>query len=72
MFVAASLVHELLFEALRALIESRAFAPHYTAWLAQSFVNALVGVIMFQIVEGAPGFMARRRARSAAFSKRRF
>ncbi len=72
MFVAATLVHELVFEALRALIEGRSFAPHYSAALVQALVNAVVGVMAFQIVEGGPGFMARRRARRAAFSKRRF
>jgi rod shape-determining protein MreD len=72
MFVVASLVHELVFEGLRALIEARSFAPHYSAALVQSLVNAFVGVLAFQIVEGGPGFLARRRARRAAFSKRRF
>jgi rod shape-determining protein MreD len=72
MFVAATLVHELVFEALRALIESRPFAPHYAAWLIQAGVNAVVGVLMFQIVESGPSMLARRRARRASFSKRRF
>jgi hypothetical protein len=29
-------------------------------------------VLAFQLVEKGPGFLARRRARRAAFSKRRF
>jgi rod shape-determining protein MreD len=72
MFVAATFVHEMVFEALRALIEGRAFALHYSATLIQSLVNAVIGVLAFWVVESGPGFLARRRARRAAFSKRRF
>jgi rod shape-determining protein MreD len=72
MFVAASFVHELIFEGLRAMIESRTFAPHYSAVLLQSAVNGVIGVFAFWIVENGPEIMARRRARRAAFSKRRF
>jgi hypothetical protein len=61
-----------VFEALRALIEGRAFALHYSATLIQSLVNAVIGVLAFWVVESGPGFLARRRARRAAFSKRRF
>jgi rod shape-determining protein MreD len=72
MLFSATLVHDVVFEALRALIESRGFAPHYSAALIQAAVNAAIGVFAFQIVENGPGFLARRRARRAAFSKRRF
>jgi rod shape-determining protein MreD len=72
MFVAATLVHEVVFEALHALIEARAFAPHYSAAMIQAVVNGIVGVLAFWIVERGPEFLAGRRARQAAFSKRRF
>jgi rod shape-determining protein MreD len=72
MFVAATLLHELVFEGVHALIETRPFSPQYSAALTQAVVNAVVGVVAFWIVENAPGALARRSARRAAFSKRRF
>ena len=72
MFMAATFAHDLVFEALHALMEARPFAPQYSAMLLQAVVNAFIGVLAFQIVEHGPGMLARRRARRAAFSKRRF
>jgi rod shape-determining protein MreD len=72
MFVAATLLHELVFQALDALLQSRAFAPQYTAVLFQAVMNGLVGVVAFLIVENGPDVLARRRMRRASFSKRRF
>jgi rod shape-determining protein MreD len=72
LFVAATFVHEVVFESLQALIEARPFAPMYSAVLTQAAVNALIGVLAFWMVENGPGILARRSARRAAFSKRRF
>ncbi len=72
MFAAATLLHEIVFEGLQALTQGHAFAPHYSAALTQALVNAIIGVMAFWIVENAPGMLARRSARRAAFSKRRF
>jgi rod shape-determining protein MreD len=72
MFVAATFVHEMMFEALHALIEGRAFAPRYSAWLLQAAVNGAIGMLAFWVVESGPKMLDRRRARRAAFSKRRF
>ena len=72
MFVSATLLHELVFQALFALVQSRAFAPQYMAVLAQALVNGAVGVSAFLIVEHGPEAVARRRMRRASFSKRRF
>ena len=73
MFVAATFVHDLLFEALQALVASRGFAPHYQLLMVQAMVNGLVGVSAFWIVERGPEVAARRRSlRRASFSKRRF
>ena len=41
MFVGATFAHELLFQGLYALIESRAFTVQYSALLIQALVNAL-------------------------------
>lgn len=72
MFIAATFMHDLLFEALQALVAGRGFGPHYGALLLQALVNAVVGVSAFWIVERGPDVAARRRLRRASFSKRRF
>ncbi|HEY7056965.1 MAG TPA: rod shape-determining protein MreD [Vicinamibacterales bacterium] len=72
MFVAATLAHELLFQGMHALIESRPLAFQYSTVLTQALVNAVVGVFAFWVVENGPKMLARRRASRAAFSKRRF
>ncbi len=61
MFVGATLVHELCFQALHALVESRPFAMNYSTTLTQAFVNGAVGVLAFQIIERSPGLVQRRR-----------
>ncbi len=72
MFVGATLLHEIVFEALYALVEGRAFALHMSGAFVQALVNAVVGVMAFYLVEQGPGILQRREARRAAFSKRRF
>lgn len=71
MFVGATLVHDLCFEALYALVESRAFTMHYTATLLQAVVNGGVGIAAFLLVEKGPDVLQRRQSR-AAFSRRRY
>jgi rod shape-determining protein MreD len=72
MFVAATVLHELLFQGVHALIESRPLAFHYSPVLMQAALNALVGVTAFWVVENGPKIAAGRRANRASFSKRRF
>ena len=72
MFVAATFVHELLFEGMQAMAGGRHFTVHYSALLVQSLVNGLIGVAAFLLVENGPGMMANRRMRRAGMSKRRF
>lgn len=73
MFVGATLVHELCYQALYALVESRSFTFLYSAVLTQAAINGVVGVLAFQIVEGAPGLLQRRHARrTASVSRRRY
>lgn len=69
MFVGASFVHELCFNGLNALVETRAFTMQYSASLAQALVNGVIGILVFQVVEGAPGLMQRRRA---GYGRRRY
>jgi len=69
MFVGATFVHELMFQALYALVESRAFTVHYSATLIQAVVNGGVGIAAFLLVEQGPDLLQRRQSR-AAFSRR--
>ena len=63
MFVGATLVHELCYQAVTALIESRGFRLDLSAALMQAFINGFVGVVAFLVVEQAPGLAQRRQAR---------
>jgi rod shape-determining protein MreD len=72
MFVAATIVHDLCFQALAALVETRSLRVQFTALLAQAALNGLIGIIAFQLVEAGPGLMQRRRMRGESLSRRRF
>jgi rod shape-determining protein MreD len=72
MFVAATLVHDLCFQALAALVESRPLRLPLTTLLAQAALNGVIGIIAFQLVEAGPGLMQRRRMRGESLSRRRF
>jgi rod shape-determining protein MreD len=72
MFVAATFVHELVFEGLHALIGGRPFGLTLSVTLVQALVNGLVGVAAFLLVEKGPEAAQRRRMGRASFSKRRF
>jgi rod shape-determining protein MreD len=72
MFVGGTLVHELCYQALYALVETRAFRMPWSATLIQAVVNGVIGILAFQIVESGPGLVQRRRARGATLSRRQF
>jgi rod shape-determining protein MreD len=72
MFVGATLVHELCFQALQSLVEVRPFAMQWSTTLTQAAVNGLIGILSFQVVELGPGMVQSRRARGASLSRRRF
>ena len=72
MFVCGTMVHELCFQSLYALVEGRSLQFAWTTMLTQAAVNGLVGILAFQIVEGAPGLKQRREARRTTFARRRF
>ncbi len=71
MFVGATFAHEMIFQALYSLVESRAFTMHYSATLIQAVVNGGVGIAAFLLVEQGPDLLQRRQSR-AAFSRRRY
>ena len=70
MFVGASLVHEVCFQALYALVESRGFRMQYSAAVLQAFVNGAVGIAAFLLVERGPEVFQRGRRSSS--SRRRY
>ena len=73
MFVAATVVHELCFQVFSAVVESRAVTFHLSTVLTQAAINGAIGILAFQVVEGAPGLMQRRQTRRASdMSRRRF
>ena len=72
MFVGATFLHELCFQGLHALVEGQAFQFGYRSVLTQAALNAAIGILTFQVVEGAPGMMERREARRSIFGRRRF
>jgi rod shape-determining protein MreD len=72
MFVSGTVIHELCYQALYALVESRSFRMPWSATLIQAAVNAAIGVLAFAIIENGPGLVQRRRARGATLSRRSF
>jgi rod shape-determining protein MreD len=71
-FFGATIVHELCFKMLYALVESREFSLRWVPLMTLAAVNAVVGIIAFQIVELAPGLMQRREARRDRIGPRRY
>jgi rod shape-determining protein MreD len=71
MFVGASFVHELLFQGLDALVESRPFRMPYSTTLVQAFVNGAVGIAAFLLVERGPEMFQRGNWRRSP-SRRRY
>jgi rod shape-determining protein MreD len=72
MLMAATFVHEVMFEGLHALIGGRHFALQWSATLVQALVNSLVGVAAFVIVERGPEAVQRRRMSRGTFGRKRF
>jgi rod shape-determining protein MreD len=64
MFIVATALHEACFQLLYAVVEARPFRLAYSATLTQALINAVVGVLAFQMVEQGPQMLQRRRARS--------
>lgn len=67
MFVGATVVHEVCFVGLHALVEARPFRLFWGPLLTQAAVNAAVGLTAFLVVERTPGLLQRRRARRGRY-----
>jgi rod shape-determining protein MreD len=67
MFVSASVLHDVCYQALSALVEVRAFRLAYSAVLTQAAINGIVGLAAFFMVERMPGMLQRRRARRGRY-----
>jgi rod shape-determining protein MreD len=63
MFLAATIVHAVVFMGLYTVLDLRTFGSPYAAVLSQALGNAAVGMIAFTIVEALPGVVERRRVR---------
>jgi rod shape-determining protein MreD len=72
MFVAGTIVHELCFQSLYALIEGRPLQFAWSTMMTQAAINGVIGIAAFQVVESAPGLKQRREARRNTFASRRF
>jgi rod shape-determining protein MreD len=73
MFFAGTIIHELCYQALFTLVESKSFRMAWSPTLIQAAINSVIGVLTFMIIDAVPGVMARRRARGGAtLGRRRF
>lgn len=72
MFVGGTVVHELCFQSLYALVETRTVQFAWRTMLTQAAINGVIGILALQIVESAPGLKQKREARRASFARRRF
>jgi rod shape-determining protein MreD len=62
-FVAATVLHAVVFIGLYVLLDLRHFGTPYAAVGEQAVGNAAVGVVAFQLAELLPGAVERRRLR---------
>lgn len=72
MFIGGTVLHELCFQSLYALVELRPVQFAWGTMLTQAAINGIIGVLALQIVESAPGLKQRREARRASFARKRF
>ena len=67
MFVSASVLHELCYQGLTALLEVRGVRLSFGPVLTQAAINGIVGLSAFFVVERLPGILQRRRARRGRY-----
>ena len=67
MFVSASVVQEICYQGLSALVEVRPLRLAYGPVLTQAAINGIVGLTAFFVVERLPGMLQRRRARRGRY-----
>jgi hypothetical protein len=68
-FFAASVLHAVVFMGLYALLDIRHFGTPYAAIAGQGLANAVVGVLLFQLVELLPGAVERRSGAGSRFRR---
>lgn len=61
-FFAATMIHAMLFVGLSVVLDLRVGPVPYGDMMTQGIGNAIIGGVAFQIIEGFPGFIDRRRA----------
>lgn len=61
-FFCATALHAVVFMGLYVLLDLRHFGTPYAAVTGQAVGNAVIGVVLFQLVELLPGAMESRRA----------
>ena len=67
MFISATVLHEVCYQGLFALIEIRPLRLSYQPVLTQAVINGIVGLTAFFVVERLPGLLQRRRARRGRY-----
>jgi rod shape-determining protein MreD len=71
MLAGASIVHRLLMVGLHGLIDQQWPAVFMPGVLAETFLNAICGLVAFQVMESLPGVVARgRQARRTGLRRR--
>ncbi|HEY6213664.1 MAG TPA: rod shape-determining protein MreD [Vicinamibacterales bacterium] len=69
-FFAATVLNVGIFLGLYLVIDPRRYGATYAGVTGQALGNAIVGVVLFQLVELLPGAMERRRARDRSRIRR--
>ena len=69
-FFAATVLHATVFMGLYELLSLRHFGRPYGGVASQGLVNALVGLVAFQLIEFVPGAMQRRAANRGRITRR--
>jgi hypothetical protein len=69
-FFSATVVHAIIFLGLSVLLDFRLAGVPYAPVLTQAAANAFIGAVAFQLIEGFPGFLERRRAMRGRIGRR--
>ena len=69
-FFGATILHAVVFMGLYELLGLRHFGRPYGGVASQGLVNALVGLIAFQVIEFVPGALQRRAANRGRVTRR--
>lgn len=61
MFLAATVVHSVVFMGLYLVLGQRSFPSSWPTFAGQALANAVVGMVAFTAIEAVPGIVERRR-----------